>query len=101
MNDDHHLLESSELVFAQDLNHRLTEHCGHGGEAEGEAGREDGPQAVHDEAVEAAEAVHGAQHHVHTADKDGGDTAEEELEEMMKGKIAPSHTYCDLIIPCT
>ena len=78
-----HLLVSSELVFAQDLNHRLPEHCGHGGEAEGEAGRQDRPEAVHDEAVEAAEAVHGAQHHVQTADNHGGDTAEEELGEMM------------------
>ena len=77
------LLVSSELVFAQDLNHRLTEHRGHGGEAEGEAGGQDRPEAVHDEAVEAAEAVHRAQHHVQTADNDGGDTAEEKLGEMM------------------
>ena len=44
---------SSELVFTEDLNHRLTEHCGEGSEAESEAGGEDGPDAVHDEAVEA------------------------------------------------
>ena len=75
---------SSELVFAQDLNHRLTEHCGEGGEAEGEAGGEDGLDAVHDEAVEAVQAVHGAQNHVQTADNDGGNTAEGELRERMR-----------------
>ena len=75
---------SSELVFAQDLNHRLTEHCGEGGEAEGEAGGEDGLDAVHDEAVEAVQAVHGAQNHVQTADNDGGNTAEGKLRERMR-----------------
>ena len=75
---------SSELVFTEDLNHRLTEHCGEGGEAEGEAGCEDGLEAVHDEAVEAVEAVYGAQNHVKTAHNDGGDTAEGELRERMR-----------------
>ena len=75
---------SSELVFAQDLNHRLTEHCGEGSEAEGEAGGEDGLEAVHDEAVEAVEAVYGAQDHVQAAHKDGGNTTEEELRESMR-----------------
>ena len=74
---------SSELVFAQDLNHRLTEHCGEGGDAQGEAGGEDGLDAVHDEAVEAVQAVHGAQNHVQTAHNNGGDTTEGELRERM------------------
>ena len=75
---------SSELVFTQDLNHRLTEHCGEGSEDEREAGGEDGLEAVHDEAVEAVEAIHGAQNHVKTAHNNGGDTAEGELRERMR-----------------
>ena len=66
------------------MNHRLTEHCGEGSEAEGEAGGEDGLEAVHDEAVEAVEAVYGVQNHVQTADNNGWDTAEGELRERMR-----------------
>ena len=73
------LLPSPELVLAQDLNHRLAEHRGHGGEAEGEDGSEDGLEAGDNEAVEAVDGVYGAEDHVQTTDNDSRDTAEEKL----------------------
>ena len=68
-----------ELVFVQNLYHRLAEHRGHRGDTEGEEGGEDGFEAGDDEAVEALEAVHGAEDHVQPADQDGGDTARDKL----------------------
>ena len=91
---------SSELVFTEDLDHRLTEHCSEGGEAEGEAGGEDGLEAVHDEAVEAVEAVYGAQNHVQTADNNGWDTAEGELRERMR-QITRQSNLGSIYPPCS
>ena len=74
------LLSSPQLLLAQDLNHRLAEHCGHGGEAEGKDGCEDGLEAGDEEAVEAVEAVQRAENHVQTTHNDGRDTTEEKLD---------------------
>ena len=61
------------------MNHRLTEHRGHGGETEGEDGGENSLEAGDDEAVEAVDGVYGAKDHVQKTYNDGRDTTEEEL----------------------
>ena len=89
------LLASPQLLLAQDLNHRLAEHCGHGCEAEGKDGGEDGLEAGDEEAVEAVKAVQGAENYVQTADDDGRDTTEEKLD-ILRGKwysIKPSSLF--------
>ena len=79
------MISSPQFLLAQDLNHRLAEHCGHGCEAEGENGGEDSLEAGDEEAVEAVEAVQGAENHVQTTDNDGRDTTEEKLD-ILRGK---------------
>ena len=74
------MVSSPQLLLAQDLNHCLAEHCGHGCEAKGEDGGKDSLEAGDEEAVEAVEAVQRAENHVQTTDNDGRDTAEEKLD---------------------